>query len=200
MEKDDKRIPEQKTGASSNVGHSVDAKNRQEAERIYNGAKANLLNINRWHEFAGKLSATFQLTDVNSARPVQRPPAPGDYISIHLPTSSEDKLDWVRIEKIEENEPEHGDRSLLIQVRPTDPPDVNKETEHFFSDDATSSFIVELKDTIVSAMVCGRNELPNTEAEGLTDKIRNVAIAIGAMLGLNAPQWKALTKGLIENA
>ena len=34
-----------------------------DAEALYNQAKENLLNVNRWGKFAGGLSAKFQLTD-----------------------------------------------------------------------------------------------------------------------------------------
>jgi hypothetical protein len=86
-----------------------------------------------------------------------------------------------------------------MRVRPSDPPRQKEETEHFFSKDATSSFIVERKGNVVTAYVRGRNELPNTEEpESFLKKIRNAAIALAAMAGLNTPQWKGLAKGIID--
>jgi len=70
-------------------------------------------------------------------------------------------------------------------------------TEHFFSKEATSSFLVEHAGRKVEASVKGRNELPNVEIHGLINKIRNLLIGLGAMIGLNYPQWKALVKGIL---
>ena len=86
---------------------------------------------------------------------------------------------------------------IMMRVRPSDPPRQQEETEHFFSKEATSSFIVERTGRKVQASVRGRNELPNLETPGLFNKIRNIFIGLGAMLGLNYPQWKGLVRGLL---
>jgi len=50
----------------------------------------------------------------------------------------------------------------------------------------------------VFAEVNGRNEQPNTDAENLIDKARNIAVAAGAMLGFSKVQWKSLVDGLVD--
>lgn len=189
-------IPRQKKGAESNVTHTITAPGEKESVALYEKARKNLLDINRWQQFAGKLSAAFYLTD-QAGKHVNRLPLQGDYIKIHLPTSTEDKFDWVRIEAIEEERKLANVNRIMIRVRPCDPPRKQEETEHFFSKDATSSFSVERTGRKVQAAVRGRNELPNVENEGLVTKIRNVLTAIGAMLGMNYPQWKGLVKGIL---
>ena len=68
---------------------------------------------------------------------------------------------------------------------------------HFFSDEATSSFVVKREKNRVIAGVYGRNEKPNTDSETLTDSIRNTAMAAGALSGFSKIQWKSLVAGLL---
>jgi hypothetical protein len=69
---------------------------------------------------------------------------------------------------------------------------------HFFTEEATSNFMVKRVGNKVSAEVHGRNEKPNTEAEKLVDKARNTAVATGAVTGFAKLQWKSLVNGLIK--
>jgi hypothetical protein len=189
-------IPAQRKGAKSDISYSIRVADEAEAKKIYAKARKNLFNINGWSSLAGGLSAEFYLTDP-FGKEVSRLPLQGDYIKIHLPASAKDKFDWVRIEKIEEEKSHSSHNWVTIRVRPAEQPKEKEDTEHFFTRDATSSFSVERKGTRVKAFVSGRNELPNTETHGFLKKLRNAAIALAAMAGLNTPQWKALVKGLI---
>lgn len=196
--KQEEEVPEQQHGAQSDIMHDVQLPTLEEARKRYVICRNNLLAVNSWQTLAGKLSAKFTLTDP-LGREVERLPLEADFIKIHLPLSLPGNYDWVRIEKIEEHEEAESNISrIIMRVRPSEPPDANAPTEHFFSSEATSSFIVERNNTRVIAMVRGRNELPNMEADGIIDKVRNAAIAVGAMIGLNSPQWKALARGIIE--
>lgn len=193
------QVPAQHKGARSDIKYSKKVSTAVEAEKLFKKAKKNLLNINDWHLRAGKWSARFFLTDP-FGKNVQRLPLQGDYIKIHLPSSLDEKYDWVRIESIEQRKVNEAIDQISMLVRPSDPPRNQEETEHFFSKEATSSFIVERKENAVTAYVRGRNELPNTkEPESLIKKIRNAAIAIAAMAGLNTPQWKSLVKGILND-
>lgn len=197
VEDSNEKIPEQQKGASSDIIESVNCDSSEAAVQLYAKARKNLFDINNWHQMAGKLSARFYLTDPSGGA-ADRLPLQGDFIKIHLPTSSADKFDWVRIENIEEEQSGDYSSRVKISVRPTDPPAPQQETEHFFTEDATSNFFVERKGRVVTAMVRGRNELPNTDTPGVVNKIRNAVIAVAAMAGLNTPQWKALVKGILE--
>lgn len=189
-------VPPQTKGAKSDIRYSRKVFGDKEGLELYERARKNLLDINRWQQLAGKLSAAFYLTDP-FGKPVDRLPLQGDYIKIHLPANPDDKFDWVRIEAIEEQKSHTFFNWIVIRVRPSDPPRKQEETEHFFSRDATSSFSVERRGRKVVASVMGRNELPNVETPGLLSKIRNLFIAVSAMMGLNYPQWKALVKGIL---
>ena len=50
----------------------------------------------------------------------------------------------------------------------------------------------------VTAHYKGRNESPNTDELALTDKVRNVVVAGGALAGVSELQWRALLKGLLD--
>lgn len=189
-------IPRQEKGAKTDISYKVKTIGDKQGVALYEKARNNLLNINSWQQLAGKLSAAFYLTDP-AGNNVDRLPLQGDYIKIHLPTSPEDKFDWVRIEAIEEQRNLSDVNWIIIRVRPSDPPNKQETTEHFFSKDATSNFSVERLGRKVEAAVRGRNELPNVENGGLITKIRNILVSIGAMAGMNYPQWKGLVKGIV---
>ena len=63
MDTTDKIVPEQQTGAKTDVEESIQLDNLEEAKRFFSILREKLTNVNRWHQFAGKLSADFHLTD-----------------------------------------------------------------------------------------------------------------------------------------
>jgi hypothetical protein len=191
------KIPAQHSGAASDIHYSKETETEEEAKKLYDRARNNLLSINKWEQFAGKLSAAFLLTD-HRGLAVDRFPLNGDYIRIHIPGSPANKFDWVRIERVEEERPATQRNRIMIQVRPSDAPLEHVETEHFFSKQATSNFYVEKNGNKITAAVVGRNELPNLHQKGLLAKIRNLLISLPALAGANTPQWKSLTKGIVE--
>ena len=145
----------------------------------------------------------FQLSDA-TVTAIDRVVRPGDYFRINIPGPNNKKgqgYDWVRVEEVEEQLQHHFHVWAAIKVRPAAPP-FNKEnnTAHFFSNDATSSFLVERRGRLVTASVFGRNEKPNEESDGIIDKLRNTIVAVSAMLGFSKPQWKSLVKGIIKSS
>jgi hypothetical protein len=193
-------IPNQEEGAQSNTQASADFTSVEEAVSFYELVKQRLLAVNEWHSIAGPLTATFQLTDA-SGDEVSRTPQIGDHFKIDIPGPGPitgDGFDWVQIEEIEEAQ--EGDTELAsIRVRPaTNPKNARHDVAHFFSDAATSCFLVERKGTTVTAGVYGRNEKPNTDAEKLADKARNAAVATGAVTAFSKLQWKSLVNGLVK--
>ena len=67
----------------------------------------------------------------------------------------------------------------------------------FFADGASSTFLITRKDSAVTAHYKGRNETPNTDELALTDKVRNIVVAGGALAGISELQWRALLKGML---
>ena len=194
--KEQEIIPENVRGIQTNTEANAVLPDEGAAKEFYQVVKNRLLHINQWREVAGKASAEFTLTDKNGVS-VDRWAQAGDHIRIDIPgpgTITGEGDDWVHIEEIlDENE------MLVITVRPaSNPRNDRKDVAHFFSDEATSNFIIKREGTKVFAAVYGRNERPNTNTEKLVDKIRNAAVATGAISGFAKLQWKALVEGLVR--
>jgi hypothetical protein len=189
-------IPEHNKGIETNTESSVELSSEGEAKDFFKVVKERLLAIDEWHQYAGSATADFQLTD-EKGDPVKRVPQKGDHFKIKIPgpgTLTGEGNDWVQIEAIEEEE-----NCIGIRVRPsTNPTNERKDVAHFFDEGATSSFLVKREGKKVTAGVYGRNEKPNTDTETVVDKVRNAAIATGAISGFSKLQWKSLVNGLVK--
>ena len=195
-------IPEQQKGGQTNTESVETLASEQAARTFFEVVKNRLLNVNAWHDYAGKGTAAFQLTDPQGNE-VQRTAQKGDHFKIDIPgpgTVTGDGFDWVQIEEIAEIHNEEED-SIAIRVRPTtNPNNERQDVAHFFTDEATSNFIVKREGDKVKAAVYGRNEKPNTAAEKVVDKARNTAVATGAVSGFSNLQWKSLVTGLLKRS
>jgi|SRR5688572_22717865 hypothetical protein len=193
-------VPKQQTGKAIDVESSIELKDENDAREFFTMVRDRLQNINQWNEYAGNISAQFQLVDQQTIE-VQRKPVEGDYLKIDIPgpgSKSGDGYDWVRIEEVV-NTSTPDSESFGFRVRPTDNPQEGKrETAHFYSKESTSSFIVERKKNRVTASVHDRNTKPNTDADRPSDKIRDVAIGAAGALTFSKIQWQNLTDGLLD--
>ncbi len=205
MDKSEKsqHIPPQETGNQLDTSDSVSLTSSNEAHVLFERAVQRLLHVNRWSEIAGPLSADFRLTD-GEGRLIDGPAQPGHHFRIDIPGPGpvEGKgYDWVKVEALDDERNAGGDEeSVTLRVRPSpDPETQSSDVAHFFKDYATSSFRVERKGNQVIASVHGRNEIPNVSVESGIDKIRNIAVASGAVAGMAVPQWKGLVHGLLKD-
>ena len=193
-------IPEQQSGVKTNTETSTKMSSRDEAKTFYEKVKHRLLQVNSWHHWAGSLSANFQLTN-KEGQEVDRPAEKDDHFKIDIPgpgPETGDGFDWVQVEAIEETEKDE-EQSIAIRVRPaTNPNNDKKDVAHFFSDEATSCFMIKREGNTVTAAVYGRNEKPNTDTETTGDKARNAAVATGAIAAFSKLQWKSLVNGLVK--
>lgn len=200
--KPDSEIPKQLQGESSDIEDHVDTSTQRQAHSTFVDAAGRLLNVNRWGEISGPLSAVFQLTDEHGQE-VDRVARPGDYFRINIPgpgSATGDGYDWVRVESIDDKtDPSGSHESVIMRVRPAPSP-INRESDvaHFFDDAATSTFMVERYDRRVIASVHGRNEVPNKDVERAADKLRNTVVANIATSGMSAYQWSLLTQGILK--
>jgi hypothetical protein len=192
-------LPEQKEGAEKNIEATEELGSVEEAKKLFEAAKRRLLNVNGWDKICGKLSSVFKLTDA-LGNEIEGQPQVGHFFKIDIPgpgTASGKGFDWVRVEAIEENT-EADTETILIRVRPADNPSTDdKNVAHFFSDKATSNFVVARKNNTVTAAVYGRNEIPNTATDKPLDKTRNVVVGTSALAGFSNPQWKSLANGVL---
>mgnify|MGYP003576889535 CR=1 FL=1 len=195
-----KPVPEQEEGAYTDTSEQISFQTREEAVEHFKKVRDRLLNISNWHQLCGMASANFQLTDP-SGTAVDRPAQKGDHFRISIPgpgSTAGDGHDWVRIETIDaQTTPDH--EWLAIKVHPaSNPTNASHEAAHFFTPEATSTFMVLRKGNTISAEVHGRNEKSNNQETGIVDTIRNTLVAFGAMLGFSKIQWTQLVRGLIS--
>jgi hypothetical protein len=195
-------VPEQKKGNQTGAKHTVDCISDKAAHELFKIGKQRLTDINHWADYCSVAIAETTLTD-EKGNVITGLPKIGDYIRINLAgpgSRSGDGYDWVRIEEFIDQGNEDTDEELFgFRVRPTSNPiSRDNNTSHFYTSDATSSFIVERKGNAVSASEVGKNEIPNVKTERIIDKVRNAMIATGGMVGLSMIQWKILMKGILE--
>jgi hypothetical protein len=193
-------VPNQESGKAIDAVSSIELTDQNEARNLFEHVRKRLQNVKEWKQYAGNLSAEFQLVDTNGVE-IQREPAKGDYLKIDIPgpgSESGDGFDWVRIEEIVSTATPDSE-SFGFRVRPTENPhDIERETAHFYSNESTSSFIVERTGNKVTASIHDRNTKPNTEAGRPADKIRDVVVGTAGALTFSKLQWKNLTDGLLN--
>lgn len=202
MEKENRNIPQQKEGVKTDTISSIQHLSEKEAVDHFLIVKTRLLNISEWDKLCGRASAKFKLTD-DQGNIVDRSPVTGDHIRIDLPAPKTDDgegYEWVVIEEIDDQSNSlTNEEYLSIRVHPADSPlNSNKAVAHFFEPETSSTLIVKRSGSGLKAEVHGRNELPNTHTNSLWSKIRNLFVAIGAMLGVSKLQWKSLVEGLTK--
>jgi hypothetical protein len=194
-------VPVQRSGQSSFTCSRIKCRNNYHVKDSYRIAAERLMNVNRWNEFAGKPTASFQLFD-EAGNALYRPVQKGDYLRIGIPGPGNPDTeggDWVQV--LETGERSADERALtFITVKATADPLVhNTQSAHFFDEPATSTFVIYRKRLMVMAAVFGRNEHSNVKSPSLLTRIRNWLVYIGAQLGLANAQWKALTHGLLHH-
>lgn len=202
MNRTKKIIPVQKIGSKTSSTSKLTTSTRHTALVLFTEAKLRLLDINNWYHLCGNKGAEFQLTDEEGNHLQATMPLIGNLIRIKLPAppnQTGDGFDWVRIEEFVDTRNLLTDEDTLgFRVRPVqNPASRSSEGAHFYTSDATSSFLITRKICTVTVMERGRNEVPNATGNFL-NKIRNIAVAVGAMIGLSKPQWKNLTDGILD--
>ena len=193
-------IPEQYTGQHIETTSSISFENLQEAMSFYQEARNRLLNVNDWHKVAGFVSGQFYLISKNGEKS-DRLVEEGDYLKIDIPGPGNNEgegYDWVQVEELKEINSEEI-KSTGFRVRPAKNPKGHKEeTAHFYTSEATSTFIVTQIENKVVAEIIDLNLKPNDESESVTDKIRNVAVGVGAIGLFSKVQWKTLADGIVK--
>ena len=194
-------VPPQFAGQQIEVEATKELKNEEYAKRLYNVAKKKLLDVNNWNKVAGAITAQFQIID-EKGEEVIREVKKGDYLRINIPgpgSKEGDGYDWVLVEELKEIN-KGSLQSVGFRVRPNENPFSEKnETAHFYSKEATSSFIITRENSKLISWIIDRNLLPNTESGSLVDKLRDVVVGISAIAGFSKLQWQGLADGLIEN-
>ena len=195
-------IPAQHGGKQNNLVHVETFSSGQEANDAFEKAVERLFNVNEWGDISGFASANFTLTDA-AGNTCMRPVREGDYLRISLPApglAAGNGFDWVKVEKIMK-EMRAGETEAFAGFRVrscANPQNDASETAHFFTDDATSTFMVRRALMKVIASYHGRNEKINTDTENMADKIRNAVVGAGALAGISELQWTSLIKSFLK--
>ncbi len=195
-------VPYQNVGTRSGAEVVKNVTSLVDAKLAYRLAKKRLLDVNNWNNYAGVNMTMFYLYSKRNTK-LRRPAIEGDFIAIDIPgpgPASGKGYDWVHIEKIEETKYNENDMTVFImQVRPCVPPFSSlKDVAHFYTSQATSSFIITRNGHNIKAEEQGRNEIANAAVESKTDSVRNKIVAFTASHGFAFPQWKKLMQGLIK--
>jgi hypothetical protein len=195
-------VPGHREGGQTDSVEKVTSPSLGEARQLFQEARRRLRDINNWHKLCGIASAVFRLTDEHG-KEIEGEARQGNLVKIDIPgpgSAAGEGFDWVHIEAMEDLADPKGEReSFMLRVRPTSNP-LNKEkgTAHFYTSDATSTYVIERNGSTVTAAEHGRNEKPNAKADLAADKIRNTIVGIGGISGISKIQWKSLVKGLLE--
>lgn len=192
-------VPPQYSGKEIRSEAAIKLNTDAEAKIFFDTVKRRLLDVNNWNNIAGAITAQFKVIDEKGCE-VNRMVKQNDHLRVNIPgpgNKEGEGYDWVHVEELKEiNEPSF--QSVGFRVRPCSNPFSDKsETAHFYSQDATSSFIVSRDDTQITALIIDRNLQPNTDATSLIDKVRDVVIGVSAIAGLSKIQWQGLADGLV---
>lgn len=152
-----------------------------------------LLNVNGWSGLS-LFAADFHLHDpAGQPKPTGRPQR-GDYIQISLPSPAPEN--WVRIVHTAEEE-----KRVEFTVQPSNDPRRGEsgKVEHFFDQQARSTFRVELSGNIITASEIGKQEAINNQGSQAGDRaVINTVIAEAGWLFYQKIQWKLLTDYLVH--
>lgn len=154
-----------------------------------------LFDVNKWSDLPG-ISSTFQLYNAQGEKKLAKKPEVGDFIKILLPGPVPEN--WVVVTKINQ-----ADNSADFTVSPSIDPNAKgeerKEIKHFFIDAATSTFLVQLNGTTITASEIGKDEGINNEGDEAGDrKLINTLVAEGGWAGFQELQWTKLTDYLVH--
>lgn len=193
-------IPKHINGESSDIVNMICKENESLASAHFNEVKERLISVNKWHSYSDDIKASFYLVDSND-KLHSKGFEIGNYIKIDIPGPGNPigkGFDWTEITSIQDGSDETNNPYFAFTIKPCAVPNVaSNSTAHFYTDDATNTFIIRRVANCVYLEVHSRNELENTEDVPILDRIRNKAIALGGKVGLGNLNWDAFTKGLL---
>ncbi|WP_048509780.1 hypothetical protein [Chryseobacterium sp. FH2] len=193
-------IPSQKTGGFHDTESERVFENSLVASEHFDVLKKRFLSTNSWKDYCGEQSADFKLYD-HYGNYLEREPQTGDFIRIDIPGPGETEAkgyDWVKINSFFNEKGDDWEKIFFI-CNPSEEPGnkKNRHIAHFYSKQASSTFMILREANFIRMAIYGRNETPNFNANFL-DIIRNIFTAVGGMLGIAKIQWKCLADGLID--
>lgn len=194
-------VPENEAGKALDIECIVKEDLFQEAMNTFDIARSRLLHPSLWQQLAGTGTASFSVSSANSDK-IEPQVHANDFLRIDIPGPGPvagEGFDWVKVEEIQENRLPDADASFVMRLRAcANPHHPGEGTAHFFTEEATSTFILKRNGDTVTLSYHGRNEKPNTSNVNTMDKIRNALVGGSAIAGLSEIQWKALLQGILK--
>lgn len=169
------------------------------AEREFKRSKKKLFSVNEWSNMPG-ITSSFQLYKSSGEIRFTNNLEKGDYILITLPGKLPEN--WVKITEIKDSA-----NTAEFTVSPSPQPKRTRldktahedETEHFFTSEASSTFLIKREGNIITAYEIGKDEeVNNQDEEAAGRKWINTLIAAGGWLGFQKIQWEKLTDYLVH--
>lgn len=195
-----KGVPEQFEGSFHDTESQKNIIVPAVLDNKFNILKQRFYSINNWKDYTGTGFADFELFNSLGIY-AHRDPRVGDFIRINIPgpgNVGSKGYDWVRIDEIIVTSDAEKEMHL-INCRPSASPKGNpNHIEHFYSESATSTFIIEKGIDYIKVGIYGRNEIPNKKNNGILSKIRNFLVTFGGFLKLTKIQWKTLADGMLD--
>lgn len=192
-------IPRQRIGVSRDAqGCSAIV-----SDYYFDAIKANLLNVNNWSTYTGITKTYFTLFDQQGVEAF-RAPLVKDLIRIEFPIISPNKqlsplYDWVEIKDFQQIRTEYY-QAVIMQLCPTKCPTIGSQcANHFFTDDASNTFILIQTADLLSLSIHGRNEFPNIFIESKLKAFRNLMIAGLGFVGASKHLWENIARGIVKN-
>ena len=166
------------------------------AKQAFESAKQKLFDVNKWSDLPG-INSTFELYDAAGNKMQATKPEVGFYMKIILPGTTIEN--WVEITDILEQD-SLAQFIVHPSSNPTETKEENKEVQHFFGKEASSTFRVELRGNTLKACEIGLNENINNKGEESGNRaLLNTVVAEGGWAGLQDLQWNKLTSYLVHN-
>jgi len=165
---------------------------RDAAKRAFKKSKAKLFRVEQWSELPG-LASKFELYNHRGERYEAEKPKIGDFIRILLPLPVPEN--WVKVTDVQE----HATAAEFTVHPSKDPQESDEDVEHFFVDEASSTFKVERKENTIYAYEIGKDEGINNRGEEAGDRgLLNTILSEGGWLAFQEMQWEKLTKYLVH--
>ena len=195
-----KQIPIQKVGKCSDTYSSLEIKELNNPDIAYKSIKHRLLDVNNWAHYATLTNADFILLD-NNGNNLEGLVTEDCFMKVRfsrLQKIISARHDYVRVHRIF-NVPDFFDDALIMQLIPAhNPTKPGTEIGHFFTAEASNTFVLYRDNDKIHLSVHGRNEVPNFKVSKTTKKLRNMVFAALGIVAVSKVQWKSLAHGLLN--
>lgn len=195
-----KLIPVQKIGKCSDTFSSLEIKELNNPDIAYKSIKNRLLDVNNWAHYATLTNADFILLDEKGNK-IDRLVAESDFMKVRfsrLQKIISARHDYVRVNSIITIPITFGDALVMQLVPAHNPAKSGSEIDHFFTSEASNTFVLYRDAAKIHLSVHGRNEVPNFKVSKTTKKIRNMLFTVLGILAVSKVQWKSLAHGLLN--